>query len=106
MRVFVVLVFLIGISVNVSAQNRYTISGYIKDSLTGETLIGATLQVDNRSGAVSSNAYGFYSITLPEGTHDMACSFVGYDSRQFSIQLFSNKTLQLLLTPRISSSQE
>ena len=52
-----------------SAQNRYTISGYVKDSLTGETLIGANISVKNKTKIIASNQYGFYSLTLEEGTY-------------------------------------
>jgi hypothetical protein len=43
---------------------KYILSGYVKDSLTNEFLIGATIQVANTTAGVSSNAYGFYSIQL------------------------------------------
>ena len=87
------------------SQNKFTISGYVKDSLTGETLIGATLQM-GAGGGVNSNAYGFYSITLNVGEHAVSCSFVGYESKQFVVQLSANKTFNFLLPPKISTSQE
>ncbi|MEP6747483.1 MAG: TonB-dependent receptor [Bacteroidota bacterium] len=88
------------------AQNKYTVSGYIKDSLTGETLIGATLQAGIKGGGVSSNAYGFYSITLNAGTHEIFCSFVGYETKQLVVELSSNKTFNFLLPPKVTASQE
>ncbi|MEP7279050.1 MAG: TonB-dependent receptor [Bacteroidota bacterium] len=81
-------------------------SGYVKDSLTGETLIGATLQVGAGTGGVSSNAYGFYSITLNSGEQELACSFVGYQGKRVSLQLSSSQTLNFLLLPKISTNQE
>jgi TonB dependent receptor/CarboxypepD_reg-like domain/TonB-dependent Receptor Plug Domain len=88
------------------AQNKYTISGYIKDSLTGETLIGATLQVSSNAGGVNSNAYGFYSITFNAAEYTITCSFVGYDSKQAIVQLNSNHSINFLLLPKATSSQE
>ena len=89
-----------------SAQGRYTISGYVKDSLTGETLIGASLQLTGRGGGVNSNAYGFYSITLYAGEQTLSCSFIGYESRQVQITLSANRQLNFLLVPKASTSQE
>ena len=54
--------FLIAFSVNGFSQEKYTISGYIKDSLSGETLIGANLGVKSGGKSISSNGYGFFSI--------------------------------------------
>ncbi len=88
------------------AQNRYTVSGYVKDSLSGETLIGASLQVDAHSSGVSSNAYGFYSITLPAGDHEISCSFVGYEGKTISVSLTNSRSFNFLLAPRVSTSQE
>ena len=52
------------------AQTKHTLSGYVKDQKTGEQLIGAALVVKEipATGA-TTNAYGFYSITIPEGKY-------------------------------------
>ena len=71
-------------------QSKFTISGYIKDSLSSETLIGATVSIVGKGRSVSSNQYGFFSITLPQGKYDVIVSFAGYSSRQASIELDSN----------------
>ena len=60
-------------SIGASAQQKYTISGYITDSKSSETVIGATvLDKDSHHGAIS-NAFGFYSLTLGEGSHQLQC---------------------------------
>ena len=48
-----------------TAQNKYTLNGYVKDSASGESIIGATVAVNGKS--VTSNQYGFYSITMDAG---------------------------------------
>ena len=50
---------------NAAGQGRATVSGYITDAKTGETLISAGV-VANNTGAVT-NPYGFYTLTLPKG---------------------------------------
>jgi hypothetical protein len=62
------------------SQNKYTISGQIKDASSGEALIGASVYVEKLKAGCSSNTYGFYSLTLPEGSHDIAIRMMGYSS--------------------------
>ena len=64
---------------SVNAQQKFTISGKVRDKDTGEALIGALIVVKDlqNTGAIA-NEYGFYSITLPKGTYTLASSFVGY----------------------------
>ena len=65
MKKIVLLLLLLSL-LNLYSQTDYTLSGYVKDKSSGETLIGATISVkDTKLGAVT-NAYGFYSLTLPE----------------------------------------
>ena len=70
----------------VSATN-YTISGYMTDQKTGETLISASVfDRISQKGAVS-NAFGYYSLTVPAGGVDIQYSYVGYqkESRHFKL---------------------
>ncbi len=70
------------------AQTEYTLSGYIKDIQTGETLIGANVyNSENKIQGTSANLYGFYSLTLPEGTYKIEASFLGYSTQQIEIEL-------------------
>ncbi len=81
------------------SQERFTYNGYIKDSLSGETLIGANIQVISVGKGILSNQYGFFSITLPEGRYKVLASFVGYQSKEMDIQLTGNKQDNILLLP-------
>jgi hypothetical protein len=93
----IILVFiLIGI-LNAQSVNKYTISGYIKDKENGETLIGANIyQADTKTGA-TTNIYGFYSITLPEGNYKIAYSYIGYQEYMAEVKLNSDITLDVEL---------
>lgn len=84
---------------NLQAQDKFTFNGYIKDSLTGETLIGANLSSKPENKAVVSNQYGFYSITLKKGVYTISCSFVGYQTREFDLNLNGNLQQNILLFP-------
>ncbi len=83
-------VFLIlGIS-NTFSQEKFTISGTISDSKNNETLIGVNIQVNEKKIGISSNEYGFYSLTLPSGDYTITISYVGYQSQEFQASLTQN----------------
>jgi len=102
---FIVLLLILG-PVLTKAQHKYTISGFIKDSLNGETLIGATITVKEQAKGISSNQYGFYSITLTEGNYVLQCSHVGYRDRLISIKLDADLKLNFEVLPKIYLSEE
>lgn len=58
---------------------RVTLSGFIKDARTGESLIGATVYIPSAETGIMTNNYGFYSISVPfADTVDLEVSYVGY----------------------------
>lgn len=89
-----------------ASQNKYTISGYIKDSLNGESLIGATISVHGLTKGISSNAYGFYSITLDEGSYNLICTFIGYRQKMYKVNLTNDIKLNFEVLPTVKLSQE
>lgn len=73
------------------AQTKFTVSGIITDMVTGETMIGATVAVKELSGVgTSCNEYGFYSLTLPQGSYTLIISYMGYDAITKQISLTTN----------------
>lgn len=86
---FAVIILLLFLSISVVSQ-RYTISGYIKDKQTGEELIGANLIVDGTGYGATTNTYGFYTLTLPEGTYNIRFTYIGYKDLEKSLKLNKN----------------
>ena len=87
------------------AQNKFTISGTIKDKRSGESLIGATIKLQELNGGVVSNSYGFFSVTVPSGKYTMAISYVGYLTYTQLVELSGNLTLQVELIPESNLSE-
>ena len=81
------------------AQDKFTLNGYIKDSLSGETLIGANLNLRVAGKGIVSNQYGFYSITLNKGVYQLSCSYIGYQTKEIDINLTDNHQQNILLLP-------
>jgi len=80
----------------------YTISGYIKDKLNGENLIGATVQIKDTYIGNITNAYGFYSMTLPAGRYQLMFSYVGYESHEVPVVLNESISLDIPVAPKFS----
>ena len=106
MKTIITFCWLFLVSLLASAQKTHTLSGYFKDASTGETLIGATLSVKGKAKGINSNPYGFYSITLAEGSYTLVGSFVGYQSQQFTIDLFADTLLNISLFSAMALSEE
>jgi hypothetical protein len=105
-RVFILFFFLLSAQA-VFSQTRYTISGYIKDSRTGEELIGASLQVKElTTTGTYSNQYGFYSITIPAGTYNLLFQFIGYEPKTLPVTLNKDTKLEVNLNEMTSELQE
>ena len=68
-------------------SRKFTISGYVTDGASSETLIGANILESRRSTGTATNPFGFYSLTLPEGETELVFSYLGYESRHSRFEL-------------------
>lgn len=92
---------------SVQAQTKYTISGYVKDAKTGEELIGARIIIKDLSATgASTNAYGFYSLTIPEGNYTVTAQYIGYEPKSFEVALVQNTTLNFTISEKASELNE
>ena len=80
-----------------SNPKKYTISGYMKDSLSTESLIGAAIVNKANFAGTSTNQYGFYSLTLPAGNVELVYSYVGYNTQVCRFLLRRNTVINVLL---------
>lgn len=78
-------------------KNNFTLSGNITDAKNGEELIGASIAVPSLKTGVSTNAYGFYSLTLPAGSYTIEFSYLGYQTISREIELRKDVKLNLEL---------
>lgn len=82
------------------------LSGYIKDSQSGEVLIGATVYILESGIGAASNLYGFYSISTPAGSKTLVVKFLGYKSLQQELDIQSNLTFNISLEPESEQLSE
>jgi len=83
-------IFLISCTTLSLGAQEYILSGYLKDSSNGETLIGATAFVTETGQGVSSNEYGFYSISLEKGSYTLVYDYLGFETQVVTIELNQN----------------
>ncbi len=81
------------------SQQKFTWKGYVKDSLSGETLINASIIINNESRGVATNQYGYFSITLPKGNYQLLFSYVGYQPRIINVDFNEEISRDILLLP-------
>ncbi|MCG9793255.1 TonB-dependent receptor [Flavobacterium algicola] len=83
-------------------KQKFTLSGTISDAKSNETLIGVNIYIPETQSSINTNQYGFYSITLPQGSYTILISYIGFQNVSKSITL--NKSTKLNLT--LADSQE
>ena len=88
-------------TVEAQAQT-HQLSGYIEDAASGEMLLGATLWCESVQAGTGTNAYGFYSIALPTGTHQLTVSYIGYTPQTYEVQLSDDLKLDFELSAGIA----
>ncbi|MES2387379.1 MAG: TonB-dependent receptor [Bacteroidota bacterium] len=87
-------------------DGKFSLSGYVKDSKSGEALIGATVYIKALKIGTTTNVYGFYSITLPAGVYDITCSYVGYTTWAQSVDLTKNHKQNIELAEVENQTEE
>jgi hypothetical protein len=81
-----------------SKSQQFTVSGTVKEKSSGETLTGATIGVVEKPGVgVTTNEYGFYSLSLPKGTYTLKVSYVGRKLELIPLTLDANVTISINL---------
>lgn len=104
-KIFLITALLCGCTL-IMAQNRFTLNGYIKDSLTGEVISGASVKINGQAKGILSNQFGFYSLTLEPGSYLLTFSHVSYQVQSVSISIKNNETQNIEMVPRSSAIQE
>ena len=93
-------------SLFVSAQEKFTINGYVKDVTNGESLIGATVLIRELGAGNITNVYGFYSITVPPGNYTVEYRYIGFVTQTRQITLSDNSRIDIELGEEQTELQE
>jgi hypothetical protein len=94
----ILLSFFLFTSLNTFGQEKYTLSGTISDLSTKETLFGVNVFIKESKTGITTNEYGFYSITLPKGEYSISITYLGYKTIEEKISLTQNIKKNFLIT--------
>ena len=106
MKRIILLLFILFSSLALFSQEKFTLSGYVKDASNGEDLYGANIFDKVSLQGVSTNFYGFYSLTLNAGTYVIKYSSLGYENIEKTVVLNKNVTLNIELKSQDLKIQE
>ena len=102
----VVIFILTGFSVSLFGQSKFSVSGYVKDANTGETLTGASVYVKTESNlGASTNSYGFYTLRLAPGDYTIVFAYLGFADQEKKISLDKDLSLSVDLSEGVEMSE-
>ena len=93
-------------SISLFSQEKFTVSGTVYDNNNNETLIGVSIYFPELNAGTTTNEYGFYSITLPSGTHKIQVSYLGFTTINETLVLTEKITKNFKLTEESESLAE
>jgi len=79
----------------------FSIYGTVTDQKTGENLAGATITIEElKNTGTITNAYGYYSVLVPQGQYKLHIQYMGYDSKEFYVTVRENKLVNIDLAEK------
>lgn len=90
----------------VFSQQKFTLSGTVSEASSNETMIGVTIAIPKLNTGVTTNEYGFYSITLPEGEYLLQISYLGFKEQGQNIILRENRKANFLMFEEAEELEE
>jgi len=109
-RLLVFVLLTIGFACLARAGNTGKIAGQVKDSQTGEALVGVNVVVEGTSSGAATNLDGFYNIlNLPPGKYTLSASAVGYNKKtvtNVSVSIDQTTTIDFLVSSQVVEGEE
>lgn len=105
-RTKTLLFILLSFSVLCFSQQKYTLSGTISEASSNETLIGVTIAIPELRTGVTTNEYGFYSLTIPQGEYQIQISYLGFEDIIQKIALTNNQKINFQLVEEAQQLEE
>ncbi len=87
-------------------EGKSTISGYVRNAVTGEPVIGAAVYVESPSIGVSTDALGFFALTLPRGKHTLKIKSIGMRDTYRRIVLYGDGKLDIEMQESVTALKE
>lgn len=85
---------------------QVTVSGFVRDKRSAESLIGASVYESGSRVGTASNNFGFFSLTLPGGDITIRASYIGYTGRLYNLTDLERDTVLTIELEPSASLQE
>ncbi|QHT65541.1 TonB-dependent receptor [Rhodocytophaga rosea] len=89
-----------------AGTGKATLAGTIKDNKTGEPVIGAVVFIEEPRIGVSTDQFGYYSITLPKGRHEVLIRSLGMRDTKRQIALYTDGRLDIDMQDQVIGLKE
>ena len=95
-----ILFIILFLSFHVSyTQSNHSIYGYATDSISGEALINAHIVINEKKSGTSTNRYGFFTMSIPEGNYTLSVSMIGYIRKELKLSVNKDIRINVNLKP-------
>lgn len=105
-NILLTIFIILSIKSNLQAQEKFTISGHVKDASSSENLPSATVGIIELKKGVNTNSFGFYSITVPAGKYTLKVSYLGFETKIINLNLTKNENFDIDLNPKNAITKE
>ena len=82
------------------SQRNVTLSGYVSDLESDESLIGVSVLLPELNTGTITNEYGFFSLTLPAGVYTVQIRYLGFETLTRELSLNEDVNENFELTPQ------
>jgi hypothetical protein len=87
-------IYIIGVK-TATIQGNATIAGIVSDAKSGEPIIGASVYIENPMVGTATDQFGYFSLTLPKGRHEIKIKSIGMKNAHRNIVLYANGKLNI-----------
>jgi hypothetical protein len=96
----------IGIKTNDVKSGKATLSGYIRDNKSGESVIGASIYIADIKTGVATDQFGYFTLTIPRGKHLLSIRGLGMRDTRRQIILYSDGKIIIEMQEQVTSLKE
>ncbi len=83
-----------------------TLAGHVTASSSGEPVIGASIGTEKKNIGVVTDPFGYYSLTLPKGAHELTVKSIGLKSTKRKVIIYGDGQLDIEMDEQVTSLRE
>ncbi|HMG90877.1 MAG TPA: TonB-dependent receptor [Chryseolinea sp.] len=87
-------------------QGSATVAGHVRDATSGEPVIGAAVYIEKPLIGVATDQFGYYSITIPKGRHELIIKSVAMKTTQRQLMVYGEGNLEIELEEDVTPLKE